>query len=49
MSQVVDNRPSNEESELFERLQLAASQAPTHLTPQEVDRLLDISEQQGPH
>jgi hypothetical protein len=47
MNPVVDNRPSDEESELFERLQLAASQTPMHLTQQEVDGLLGISEQQG--
>jgi hypothetical protein len=39
--------PINEESELFDRLQLAASEAPEHLTPEEVDRLLGIPEQQG--
>ncbi|HSJ22791.1 MAG TPA: hypothetical protein VK964_19680 [Nocardioidaceae bacterium] len=49
MNPVVDNRPSDDESQLFERLQLAASQAPMHLTQQEVDRLLGISEQQRSH
>jgi hypothetical protein len=49
MNPGVDNRPSDDESQLFERLQLAASQAPMHLTQQEVDRLLGVSEQQRSH
>jgi hypothetical protein len=46
MKPLAENRPSDEESELFERVQLAATQTPMHLTQQEVDRLLGIS---GPH